>query len=252
MILNRVQPHDSTKPWPPVLERELGIPALGYLPPLPECALESRHLGLVTAAEVADLKEKMGRLAAQAEQTVDMEGLLALARSAPPLAGSLPEVAPVTDARPAIALAQDKAFCFYYPENLELLEKLGARLVPFSPLEEDRLPEGSCGLYLGGGYPELYGQALSRKPGACGRQCAGPHRQGMPILAECGGFLWPCTRPWKTARATCGPWRGSLPGSCRRQKKLGRFGYMPAGSPAGCHAVQPGGGHPGPRVPLLG
>ena len=112
VILNRCSPM-TYKALAPVLERELGIPALGYLPPLPECALESRHLGLVTAAEVADLKEKMGRLAAQAEQTVDMEGLLALARSAPPLAGSLPEAAPVTDARPAIALAQDKAFCFY-------------------------------------------------------------------------------------------------------------------------------------------
>ena len=130
VILNRCSPM-TYKALAPVLERELGIPALGYLPPLPECALESRHLGLVTAAEVADLKEKMGRLAAQAEQTVDMEGLLALARSAPPLAGSLPEVAPVTDARPAIALAQDKAFCFYYAGKSGTAGKAGRPAGPF-------------------------------------------------------------------------------------------------------------------------
>lgn len=223
VILNRCSPM-TYKALAPVLERELGIPALGYLPPLPECALESRHLGLVTAAEVADLKEKMGRLAAQAEQTVDMEGLLALARSAPPLAGSLPEVAPVTDARPAIALAQDKAFCFYYPENLELLEKLGARLVPFSPLEEDRLPEGSCALYLGGGYPELYGQALSRNR-ALWQAVRRAHQQGMPILAECGGFM-ALHEAMEDSQGNLWPMAGLIVGSCRWQKKLGRFGYI--------------------------
>ena len=106
----------------------------------------------------------------------------------------------------------------------ELLEKLGARLVPFSPLEEDRLPEGSCALYLGGGYPELYGQALSRNR-ALWQAVRRAHQQGMPILAECGGFM-ALHEAMEDSQGNLWPMAGLIAGSCRRQKKLGRFGYI--------------------------
>lgn len=208
----------------PLLERELHLPVLGYVPPMPECALKSRHLGLVTAAEVEGLRDKMQRLAAQAEKSIDLDALLALAHTAPPLEEGLPAVAPVTHRAPRIAVARDEAFCFYYPENLELLERLGARLVPFSPLREGALPAGTDALYLGGGYPELYAQALSENTLMLGaiRQAAG---DGMPLFAECGGFMAlhetmvdDRGRPW--------PMAGVIPGACRRTEKLRRFGYI--------------------------
>ena len=92
-----------------LLERELGVPVMGYLPELPECRIESRHLGLVTAQETEDLRRKIQLLADQAARTVDLEGLLELAQSAPPLRGDLPAVAPVACRKPGIAVAQDRA-----------------------------------------------------------------------------------------------------------------------------------------------
>ena len=136
------------------LENRLGVRACGYLPRLPECALESRHLGLVTADEVADLQEKLRKLAAEAEKTLDIAALLEIAAAAPPLRFT-PPVLPEAGAPVRIGVARDRAFCFYYEDSLDLLRQLGAELIPFSPLADERLPDGVQGLYLGGGYPEL-------------------------------------------------------------------------------------------------
>ena len=132
---------------------------VGFLPELPACTLESRHLGLVTAGEVEGLREKLDILARQAEETVELDRLLELAASAPPVAWEpvvLPRLEPVR-----IAVARDQAFCFYYEDSLEALAEMGAELVPFSPLEDAALPAHVQGLYLGGGYPELYARQLS-------------------------------------------------------------------------------------------
>lgn len=208
----------------PMLERELRLPVLGYLLPMPDCALKSRHLGLVTADEVEDLRGKMQRLAAQAEQTIDLEGLLALAVGAPPLEEGLPAVARVTDRAPCIAVAQDEAFCFYYPENLELLERLGARLAPFSPLRGQALPAGTCALYVGGGYPELYGRQLSENKAmrTAVRRAA---EAGMPLLAECGGFMY-LHQTMEDSAGNSWPMAGVIPGACRPTPRLRRFGYV--------------------------
>ena len=166
------------------LETRFGIAACGYLPALPGCTLESRHLGLVTAQEVDHLKEKMQRLAQQAEQTLELDRLLQLANEAPALCFeplSLPEAGkPVR-----IGVARDRAFCFYYEDSLNLLRRLGANLIDFSPLHDNALPEDLDGLYLGGGYPELYAQALSgnetMRQSIREAVCA-----GLPCIAECG------------------------------------------------------------------
>ena len=150
VILNRVSPMLYPR-LKEAIEGETGVTVYGYLPNLPGCALESRHLGLVTAAEVAGLREKLSALAAQAEKSVDIDGLLALAASAPALNAPAPALPPPVEGRPRIAVARDKAFCFYYADGLELLEALGAELAEFSPLADEGLPEGACGLYLGGG-----------------------------------------------------------------------------------------------------
>ena len=134
----------------PLLERETGLPVLGYLPHLPDAVVESRHLGLKTAEEVSGLQEKIERLA---------EAVSALT-SLPAPVSPLPDF--LTPASPTvrIAVAKDEAFCFTYAETLDALRAAGAELVFFSPLHDAALPEGIGGVYLPGGYPELHAKAL--------------------------------------------------------------------------------------------
>ena len=215
VILNRVSPMLYPR-LKEAIEGETGVTVYGYLPNLPGCALESRHLGLVTAAEVAGLREKLSALAAQAEKSVDIDGLLALAASAPALAAAAPALPPPVEGRPRIAVARDKAFCFYYADGLELLEALGAELAEFSPLADEALPEGTCGLYLGGGYPELFAGALAANAPmreAVRAAVAG----GVPTVAECGGFLY-LNRLLSDGEGRDWPMAGALPGPLRRRE----------------------------------
>ena len=197
------------------VESECGVRAYGFLPPMPDCALESRHLGLVTAQEVGGLKEKLVRLAAQAEKSLDVAGLIALAQAQPPLeAVDAPEQ---VLGRVRIAVARDRAFCFYYRDNLELLKALGAELVPFSPLTDSRLPDCD-GLYMGGGYPELHLKELSANA-ALRAEILSSVKGGLPTVAECGGFMY------LTERVAGEDMVGLLPGGCFDTGRLTRFGY---------------------------
>ena len=200
------------------LERQYPVKACGYLPRIPDCALESRHLGLVTAQEVSDLKEKMQRLARAAEQTLDFDALRVIAKSAPPLCFTPPEL-PKPGASVRVGVARDKAFCFFYEDSLALLRKLGAELVDFSPLEDETLPENLQGLYLPGGYPELYAEALSQNK-SMRESVRKAVTGGLPCIAECGGFMY------LTEAIGDFPMAGALKGSCFDTGKLTRFGYV--------------------------
>ncbi|MEG1748054.1 MAG: cobyrinic acid a,c-diamide synthase, partial [Oscillospiraceae bacterium] len=160
VILNRVNPMLYPR-LKACIEGETGLTVYGFLPELPECALESRHLGLITAGEVKNLKEKLQMLAQAAERTLDLDGLLSLAKSAPPLTFAAEPPPKQVKNSPKIGVARDGAFCFYYADGLSLLEELGAELVPFSPLTDQALPADCAALYLGGGYPELFAKVLS-------------------------------------------------------------------------------------------
>ena len=142
----------------PLLETETGLPVLGYLPRLPQAVVESRHLGLKTAGEITDLAQKIGLLADALEANLDWATLEALTER--PAPAPVPPPALQT-AGVRIAVAQDKAFCFAYAETLDCLRTAGAELVFFSPVHDTTLPEDICGLYLPGGYPELYARPLS-------------------------------------------------------------------------------------------
>ena len=194
------------------------VKPLGFLPRIPESVLESRHLGLITAAEVHDLREKLSRLAAQAEETIDLEGLVQLANAAPPVA-SREITLRHFDEPVRIAVAKDKAFCFYYEDSLQALRDSGADLVEFSPLEDASLPDGIHGMYLGGGYPELYTEQLSANTAMLASIRAALER-GLPCIAECGGFMY------LTERIGTYPMVGYLPGACFDTGKLTRFGYV--------------------------
>ena len=263
------------------------IKPLGFMPVMPDCSLESRHLGLITAAEVTDLNEKLQRLAEQAERSIDIDGVISMARGAADLEFELPEAlsgilqlnetdkgcinthgenlprravnlgeqslfenacadcfltvtAPSQHAcepaissedkitarecenntsRVRIAVARDRAFCFYYEDSLRLLEKMGAELVSFSPLNDSHLPDDIHGLYLGGGYPELYAEKLSQNKTML-EDIRAALSDKLPCVAECGGFMY------LTEKIADHTMVGFLKGSCYDTGKLSRFGYI--------------------------
>ena len=191
---------------------------LGFMPNMPDCAFESRHLGLITADEVENLKEKMEMLAEQVEKSVDLDSILKMAADAAPVFYDQIPV-PRMGEPFRIAVAKDKAFCFYYDDNLDLLREMGAELVPFSPISDEKLPENIQGLYLGGGYPELYAEDLSRNETM--RRSVKTALEGkLPCIAECGGFMY-LTESIKEHEMV-----GALPGTCYDNGRLTRFGYV--------------------------
>ena len=214
-ILNNVNPM-SYAYYKDVIEAESGVKLLGYFPVLEGCNFESRHLGLVTAEEIGDLQAIVERLALQAEKSLDLEGLLELANSAPALEYTPQNMEALGKVK--LAIAQDKAFCFYYQDALDLLGEWGAELVPCSPITDKHLPECD-GLILGGGYPELYKEKLSQNKTMLD-SVKNALQNNMPCIAECGGFMY------LTEYIEDLPMVGYLKGKCFDNKKLTRFGYI--------------------------
>ena len=181
-----------------ILERENGLPVFGYLEKLADAEFESRHLGLASPEEIDGYREKLKKTASAMEETLDIDGITSVMTQGTVLC--VRSVCPVnsrtvrnsdTENRPLcrIAVARDEAFSFYYRNSLEKLEKLGAELVCFSPMRDRGLPDGTDALYLGGGYPELHMDELSGNK-AMRAQIKQAVDQGMPVIAECGGFLY--------------------------------------------------------------
>lgn len=227
VILNRVSV-SLCEILRPYIEDELGIALLGCLPVQKEMPFQSRYLGLCLPHELENLQEQLRSLAEKLAQTVSVEKLLQIAEEAEPLErGQAAEPEPChsgQEERPVIAVARDEAFCFYYEDNLSLLQKAGAKLVFFSPLHEERLPENCAGLLLGGGYPELYAAELSRNQKMLD-DIQSAAAAGIPMVAECGGFLYLHT--FLRDREGCSyRMAGVLEGTCFYTEKLVRFGYV--------------------------
>ena len=209
----------------PMLERETGLPVVGFLPPMPDAAIESRHLGLKTAGEITDLQQKIKILSAAAQKNMDWPRLLALFDRPAPIAPVQQPAAPAV----RIAVARDEAFCFTYAETLESLRAAGAELCFFSPLRDAAMPQSISGLYLPGGYPELYAAQLAantamRKAVKTAVQSGLP-RGGMRRLLYLGQTL-------EDAAGTAHPMAGVLPGQGFRVGRLVRFGYATLTPPA--------------------
>ncbi|SBV98830.1 Cobyrinic acid A,C-diamide synthase [uncultured delta proteobacterium] len=225
VIVNRVKSARQYGLIRDSVEKACAVPCLGYLPENPDFALQSRHLGLVPSQEVAELDAVVAHLALAAGETIDLDGLMALADGAPPLpAGELPRVEGSFPVR--IGVARDSAFSFYYQDNFDLLQTLGAELVFFSPMRDRSLPDALHGLYLGGGFPEVFAQALAAN---------GPMRSaireavsgGLPVYAECGGMAYLCVS-LADAAGTVFPMAGVFPHRAVMTGKLQRFGYAEA------------------------
>lgn len=237
VIFNRLSP--SLYPRMKKAVEALGVPVFGYVPVLRDLKIESRHLGLVLPQEVPGLLGQLGQLAKTLEKTLDMEGILSLAHRAPPLLSPATEEGwALEDAdfayraprRLRIGLAQDEAFCFIYRENLRLLSRMGAEIVPFSPLRDKHLPEGLDGLLLYGGYPELHARELADNA-SLRREIRLALEEGLPCMAECGGFMY-LHEEMEGMEGGSFPMVGFLPARAYRTGGLKRFGYT-ALSPKG-------------------
>ena len=213
-----------------ILERECGLPVLGYLPPMEEARLESRHLGLLTADEIEDFQARFDRIAEQTENSVDLDRLLALAAETGSAVGNEQSGnekfrQKACNTRPwcRIAVARDEAFCFHYADNLEALRQAGAALMFFSPLHDSHVPEAE-GLWLCGGYPELYARQLSENE-TVRIEVRERVLRGCPTVAECGGFLY-LQESLEDPEGTAWPMCGALPGCGYKTGRLQRFGYL--------------------------
>lgn len=204
-----------------MIEEKLKISVLGYLPYLSNAAFESRHLGLVTAQEINSLREKVDLLAEVARETVDLEALIKTAHSREPV--HYEEINIEKRAPVRIAVAKDNAFCFYYEDNFDLLKKLGAELIDFSPLHDNKLPPNIDGLIIGGGYPELYLKKLSANQSmliSIKEAC----QKGLPVYAECGGYIY-LGKSMKNNDLDY-PLVGAIDMSSEMTDKLQNFGYI--------------------------
>lgn len=214
-----------------LLEKELNIKVLGYVPKMDDCVIESRHLGLVLPDEIPELKENLHRLAEVLEKTLDIDAILQLAESARELSAKEPRIDFCLKHPLRIGVADDEAFCFFYEDNFRLLRKMGAELVHFSPIRDKKLPAGLDGLLLYGGYPELNGKELEKNT-SMREEIQKALSGGMPCMAECGGFMYLHEQMEDmngVFRKTC----GVIPGKCFRTPRLTRFGYitLTAGKP---------------------
>ena len=191
VIFNRVASHNHAALLGEAMASAPGLPpVLGYLPRVEELSLPERHLGLTTAgAAVAD--DYYQKLVDWVSAALDLS-LLETLLPGPPGDTDRKKAKPVNStglSKPVrIGIARDEAFCFYYAENLELLERAGAELVFFSPLSTLRLPEKLHGLYLGGGYPEIHAAELAENQGLL-KALKSAALSGLPVYAECGGFM---------------------------------------------------------------
>lgn len=246
VLLNRMSKgyYDIIKP---LIEKELSVKVVGYFPEQKDIRLESRHLGLVMPDELADIKEQLDELAGRLKKTIDLDMLLDIAAEAE-------EITKTTNTEQMqiqnqnntvnIAVAMDEAFCFYYEDNLRLLEKCGAKLQYFSPLHDTRLPKDCDAMLLGGGYPELYTKELSENVSMLA-DIKKAFKDGMPTVAECGGFMYlhkyihdicDDTDEQNTADVQNNADTqndvsvlrlvGALDGGCHFKGKLVRFGYI--------------------------
>lgn len=188
VLFNRVQSEGHYRLLRDAVEAETDLMVVGYLRPDASVTIPDRHLGLRTAIEQGQT-DLYDRLARSVAETVDLDRVEALARSAGEFAGDLTTPLPAEHPQPVrIGVACDAAFCFYYQDNLELLEAAGAQIVRFSPLRDAGLPEVDL-LYLGGGYPELYGATLAAN--VTMRTAVRTFAEsGGAIHAECGGLMY--------------------------------------------------------------
>lgn len=183
------------------VEQNCKIRCLGFMPKNDAIVMPERHLGLVTADELDIKPDVLSTLVSMVKNHIDMDALINNLNNLDSFESLKKELDNQTSQKPvnsnksvvAIAVARDKAFCFYYQDNLNILKKSGAKIVEFSPLNDEKLPENIDGIYLGGGYPEMFAEKLSNNTRLL-KQIKEKSISGMPVYGECGGFMFLCNK----------------------------------------------------------
>jgi cobyrinic acid a,c-diamide synthase len=210
-----------------VFERT-GIHCVGHMSRMNMPKLDERHLGLVPVEELSDLDEYLNSLADMASKTIDIDAIEKIAdENDIDVNGDTPVIPNKIGTGYKIAIASDKAFSFYYEDNLSLMKDIGIELVPFSPLNDRKIPEGVNGLYIGGGFPEVFSQELSDNKlmleGLRERLEA-----GLPCYAECGGLMY-LTKFIKDMSGKEHGMSGFFNAGSVMTERLQRFGYVDVG-----------------------
>ena len=203
---------------------KVGIPVFGAVHREDGLKMPERHLGLLPVGENEE-RQVVDRIGKAVASQVKLDEILRLAQSAVPL-----ELNSVEKERPAgdtvkIAVARDEAFSFYYPESLRVLEDLGGEMLEFSPLHDDVLPEAD-GLILGGGFPEMFAEALQRNE-SMRHSIKAAADKGMPVYGECGGFMY-LMEGLRDFSGREYAMTGVLPGVAKMNEKLQMVGYVTA------------------------
>lgn len=204
------------------IERDTGIKCIGFLKKNKNIQLKSRHLGLIPCGEVPELQEKVEEAVAMVEETIDIDGLLCLGGEIDTRDHQELVKKPL-EQNITIAYAYDDAFNFYYEDNLDLLKALGCRLVPFSPLKDKELPEEINGIYIGGGFPEVFAKELEANE-SIRRAILEKALEGLPIYAECGGLMY-LTKGIQTFDGGYHQMVGIFDATAEMTSRLQRFGY---------------------------
>ncbi|GIO12532.1 cobyrinate a,c-diamide synthase [Cohnella xylanilytica] len=241
VVANKVGSEGHYKLVKEAIERECGVPVLGWMARETDVEMPERHLGLVPSIERGELAPMFARLAEKVEANFELGRLLELGER-PPMAAEPKLFAARPESGSAdgsvIAVAKDAAFHFYYPENLELLELYGARCVFFSPLAGETVPPEADGLYIGGGFPEEFAERLAAHAEVAA-SIRDRVRSGMPTLAECGGYMY-LTESLETTDGARYPMVGLVPGCVRMRPKLAALGYREAAGTPGNFLLGPG------------
>jgi cobyrinic acid a,c-diamide synthase len=229
IILNQVGSQTHLKSAKTAIEERCKVPVIGYLPKASNLALPERHLGLVPAAERDTQNNFLDELGDLIEENVDLDLLMNLANQAPGFSATGEPVLFPRDPLPyqcQIAVARDEAFNFYYEANIELLRAWGAEIVTFSPMADPALPPGSNGVYIGGGFPEVFLAELEANT-SMKQSIKDAVASGMPVYAECGGLMY-LSQGIADFQGNRHEMVGVLPGCCEMQNKLQRLGYTTA------------------------
>ncbi len=207
------------------VEQSCTTKCLGFMPRNDGIAMPERHLGLVTSDEVDISGQVLSSLSAMVRDHIDMKGLINSLDSFETtwkLDAAKKDL--TCEQGPVIAVARDKAFCFYYQDNIDILKTFGADIVEFSPLNDDSLPRGIDGIYFGWGYPEVFAKELSQKTNLF-QEIKKNSIAGMPIYGECGGFMFLCKNLSSMDGGLQYPMTGCFNFNVQMSKRLRSLGY---------------------------
>ena len=221
VILNRVGSKRHEDLLRQAVKRHCKAKVVGVMPKDDALDIPSRHLGLTTDVASILSKKFMRKLTAAIEGAIDIDALIKIARTAKRTKAPAP--VPVAGKKARLGVAMDEAFCFYYQDNLDLLESFGVEIVPFSPLKDGGLPEGVHGVYIGGGYPEMYARGLAFND-FVKHDIRVAAEMGLPIYAECGGLMY-LTEGITDLESVFFPMAGILPTRATMLPKRKALGY---------------------------